>query len=343
MKVMHYHFGKNGGAENFFVHLVNALARRGVEQTCFIRPDRPWKKDLEGVSHIIESNFRLLSPDGILLPMKAGRMARKEKPDALFAWMYHASKLMPAYEGSIKISRLGNYPKRLGYFKNTDVLVCNTPDIADHVRQMGWDRGVEVISNFTNTEQVAPVSRSMYGTPEGVPLVMSMGRFVERKGFHTLIEAVARVHDAYLWLAGEGAEKERLEKLALELGVRERVRFLGWQVDTRPFVSAADIFVMPSSMEPLGNVILEAWAQKRPVVSSRSEGPKWFMRDGENGLLVDIDDVNGFADAINQIAIDNSLANKLAESGRETLISRFSENAVVDSYIDIFARVELNK
>ena len=338
MKVMHYHFGKDGGAERFFVHLVNALARRGVEQTCFIRPDRSWRKDLEGVAKIVESNFRLLSPDGILLPMKAKRLAKQEKPAALFSWMYHASKLMPAYEGSLKISRLGNYPKRLGYFKNTDVLVCNTPDIADYVRKMGWDRAVEVISNFTNTEQVAPISRALYDTPEGVPVVMSMGRFVERKGFHTLIEAMARVPDAYLWLAGDGVELGRLEALALDLGIAERVRFLGWQVDTRPFIAASDIFVMPSSMEPLGNVILEAWAQNKPVVSSRAEGPQWFMRDGENGLLVDIDDVGGFAGAINQIVNAKKLANKLAETGRKTLLSQFSEEAVVQLYLDLFTR-----
>ena len=337
MKVMHFHFGKDGGAERFFVHLVNALAERGVEQTSVIRHGRIWKKDIEGATRIIESNFRNLSLDRILLPMKVSSMARREKPDALFAWMPRASRLMPNYKGCIKISRLGDYPLRLDYFRNTDCLVCNTPGIAEHVHKIGWKRDVEVISNFTGTEPVAPISRATLDTPENVPVVMSMGRFVPRKGFHTLIQAIAKVPDAYLWLVGDGEERANLEKLAADLGVAKRVRFAGWQKDTRPFLAASDIFVMASSHEPLGNVILESWAQGTPVVSSRSEGPQWFMRDGENGLMVDIGDADGFAQAIDRIAGDTSLGERLAERGHETLMNQFSKQAITDAYLKLFA------
>lgn len=338
MRVHHYHFGKDGGAERFFVHLVNAFARRGIEQRVIIRPNRIWRKDIEGVTEIVESNFRNLSLDRLLLPVKAAWLAKKERPDALMAWAPRASELMPAYDGCIKISRLGDYPTRLSYFKNTDVIVCNTPGIADRVRKLGWTRGVEVISNFTSTEKVVPVSRASVNTPEGAPVVMSMGRFVRRKGFHTLIDAMAAVPGAFLWLAGDGEEQEALEAQVKEHGMTGRVRFLGWQKDARPYVAAADVFVMPSSHEPLGNVILEAWAQKRPVVSSRSEGPTWFMRDGENGLLADIDDTACFSRAISQLIADRALAKTVAEGGYETLMQQFSEEAVAGAYIELFKR-----
>ncbi|KGE01047.1 glycosyltransferase [Rhizobium sp. YS-1r] len=338
MKVHHYHFGKDGGAERFFVHLVNALARRGVEQRAIIRPGRVWRKDIEGVAEIIESNFRNLSLDRLLLPAKVARLAKKEKPDALMAWAPRASELMPAYQGCIKISRLGDYPARLSYFKNTDVIVCNTPGIADQVRKLGWTRGIEVISNFTNADAMPLASRASADTPEDVPVIMSMGRFVKRKGFHTLVDAMAAVPDAYLWLAGDGEEQEALEAQVRERGMTGRVRFLGWQKDARPYVAAADIFVMPSSHEPLGNVILEAWAQKRPVVSSRSEGPTWFMRDGENGLLVDIDDTAGFSRAISELITDRALAATVAEGGYKTLMQQFSEEAVAGAYMELFTR-----
>ena len=338
MKIMHFHFGKDGGAERFFVHLVNALGERGVEQTSVIRPGRIWRKDIEGATRIIESNFRNLSLDRILLPMKVSSMARREKPDALFAWMPRASRLMPNYKGCIKISRLGDYPTNLSYFKNTDVHVCNTPGIGEHVRRIGWKRGVEVISNFTNTERVTPIDRKSVDTPEDAPVVMSMGRFVPRKGFALLTEAVAKLPGVYLWLAGDGEEMGNVRKLAADLGVADRVRFLGWQKDTRPYVAAADIFVMPSSHEPLGNVILEAWAQQKPVVSSRSEGPTWFMRDGENGLLVDIGDTDGFTRAIERLINDRQLADHVAFGGHETLMGQFSEEAVANAYIELFRR-----
>ena len=193
------------------------------------------------------------------------------------------------------------------------------------------------LANFTGTERVAPVSRATLDTPENAPVIMSMGRFVPRKGFHTLIQAIAKVPDAYLWLVGDGEERGNLEKLAADLGVSKRVRFAGWQKDTRPFLAASDIFVMASSHEPLGNVILEAWAQGTPVVSSRSEGPQWFMRDGENGLMVDIGDADGFAQAIDRIANDTSLGERLAARGHETLMNQFSKQAITDAYLKLFA------
>ncbi|WP_284759098.1 glycosyltransferase [Agrobacterium sp. fls2-241-TYG-188a] len=338
MKVMHYHLGKDGGAERFFVHLVNALARKGVEQTAVIRPKRSWRKNIDGVCEIIESNFRNLSPDRLLLPLKVMSMAKQEKPDALMSWATRPSRLMPAYKGCIKISRLGDYPTKLDYFKNTDILVCNTPGIGDHVRALGWTHGVEVISNFTNTQRIAPVARAEMGTPQDVPLVMSMGRFVKRKGFHTLVDAVASLPGVHLWLAGDGEERESLEAQVVALGLRDRVRFIGWKDDTRPYVSAADVFVMPSSHEPLGNVILEAWAQNKPVVSSKSEGPMWFMQDGENGLLAEIGEADSFAASIQRLLDDEALSRHVAEGGYKTLMDQFSEEAVAGAYMELFKR-----
>lgn len=338
MRVHQYIFGKDGGAERFFVHLVGALARRGVEQTAVLRWNRRWHDDVAAHARVIQSNFRNLSADRLLLPIRVRLLAEREKPDALISWSTRGARLMPAYKGGIKLSRLGDYPTHLGYFKNSDILVCNTPGIGDHVRRLGWTRGVEVISNFTDTTAVEPISRAEADTPEGVPLVMTMGRFVKRKRFHLLIEAMASVPDAYLWIVGDGEEREALKAVVQEYKLENRVRFLGWQKDTRRYVAAADVFVMPSSHEPLGNVILEAWAQKRPVISSRSEGPMWFVRDGENGLLVDIDDVAGFARAINEVIAQPQLAASLGENGRATLVGHFSEEAVANAYIDLFKR-----
>ncbi len=338
MNIFHFHFGKDGGAERFFVHLVNALARKGIEQRCIIRKNREWRKEIAGVAKIEESNFRNLSLDRILLPYRVSSMARKLKPDAIMSWAPRASQLMPNYKGCIKLSRLGDYPTKLDYFRNTDILVCNTPGIAEHVKAIGWSRGVEVVSNFTNTEKVSPVSRAALDTPVDATVVMSMGRFVKRKGFHDLIDAVAALPGVYLWIAGDGEERESLEAQVDARGMRDRMRFLGWQDDTRAYISAANIFVMPSSHEPLGNVILEAWAQGKPVVSSKSEGPLWFMTDGENGLLVNIGDVAGYTHAISKLVEDTALSDKVAAGGHATLMDTFSEEAVVSSYLELFTR-----
>jgi len=337
MKVMHFHFGKDGGAECFFVHLVNAFARRNVAQKIVIRPERLWRKSIDGSVDIAESHYRNASIDRILLPISVKRTSRQWKPDALFAWMPRACRLMPKQADCIRIARLGDYPLRLGHFKNIDVLVCNTPGIAEHVKALGWSRRVEVISNFTSTEKVTKVDRKSLNTPEDARLICTMGRFVPRKGFDVLIRAISQLKNVYLWILGDGCEGNNLRMLSKQLGVEDRVRFAGWQHDPRPFVAASDVFAMASSHEPLGNVVLEAWAQRVPVVSTRSEGPLWFMRDGENGLFADIGDHEGFADAFTRIFANPELADTLAAGGAKSLIEQFSEDVVADAYLKLFA------
>lgn len=336
MKVMHFHFGKDGGAEKFFVHLLNGLAERGVEQKVIIRPDRAWKKDIPASVEIIESHFRTASIDRLALPLRVRGIIERWKPDSVLGWMPKGAKLVPAVKGPLRLVRLGDYPTSLKKFRNIDIVVCNTPGIAAHVREMGWKRGIEVISNFTDPQRVAPVARATLDTPEEAFVISSMGRFVPRKGFDVLIRALAVLPEAYLWLIGDGEEEVNLRTLAEQVGVMERVRFAGWQADPRPYVAASDCFAMASSHEPLGNVVLEAWAQNIPVVSTKSEGPTWFMRDGVNGLMVDIGDHRGFAEAIARIRSDAGLRSTLVKGGARALQEQFSRAAVVEAYIRLF-------
>jgi glycosyltransferase involved in cell wall biosynthesis len=200
---------------------------------------------------------------------------------------------------------------------------------------MGWGKGLEVISNFTETGRATPIAREMLETPKDAFVVSSMGRFVPRKGFDVLIRAVSMHKNMILWLIGGGEEEKNLRALAEQLNVADRVRFAGWQKDPLPFVSASNCFAMASSHEPLGNVILEAWAQKVPVVSTRSEGPNWFMRHEENGLLVDIGDHQGFAAAFRRLEVESALTSSIVEGGTRTLAQQFSEDAVVGAYMSV--------
>ncbi len=341
MKVMHFHFGKDGGAERFFVHLLNGLAERGVEQRIVIRPGRAWKSKIDPSVRIIESHFRTASPDRLLLPLRMSAMARSWKPDAILGWMPKGAKLVPNVEGPLKLTRLGDYPTTLKKFRTIDTVVCNTPGIAKHVRDMGWQQDVCVISNFTDPTRAQPVSRAELDTPEDAFVISASGRFVPRKGFDVVLRAAARLPDAYLWIIGNGEEEENLRRLADELGVAQRVRFAGWQSNPGAFVAASNCYAVASRHEPLGNVVLEAWAQDVPVVSTRSEGPTWFMRDGANGLLVDLDDHEAMADRIARIRNDATLAEMLVEGGRQTLRDRFSKEAITQRYMDLFARRDL--
>ncbi|MEI2299901.1 glycosyltransferase [Ensifer sp. MJa1] len=338
MKVMHVHFGTEGGAERFFVNLVNALHDRGVEQRVLIRPSRSWRKDLEGRARIYEGVFRRISLSRFFLRWRMQRILREFQPDVIMAWQLRASRFMPAHKDAFRISRLGDYPEHLGYYTNVETLVCITPDIADRVRKLGWKRGVEVIANFTRSTPVPAVARSDMQTPADAFVVIGMGRFVKRKGFDGMIRAIKNIDCAYLWLVGDGPEREALEQLTDELGLRDRVRFPGWQTNAYGYLAASDVFVINSSHEPLGNVCFEGWGAGKPTVSSRAEGPSWVMSHESDALMVDCGDDEGLANAIRRVRDDPALRDKLVAGGSETLRTRFSEQVITDTYLELFAK-----
>ncbi len=153
----------------------------------------------------------------------------------------------------------------------------------------------------------------------------------------TLIRAAARLDNAWVWLVGDGSERSNLEDIAKDVGLSDRIRFVGWQKEPAHYLAASDIFCFPSRHEPFGNAGLEAWRLGLPLVSSRSQGPSWFMRDGENGLLVDIGDIVGFASAFKRRRDDPSLRQTLIDGGYRSLDTQFSKKIVTDQYLDLLS------
>ncbi|MGV6811347.1 MAG: glycosyltransferase [Brevirhabdus sp.] len=337
MKVLHIHFGKEGGAERFFVNLAKAVHERGVEQRFVIRPNRTWGDDIKALGPVIEDNYRNLSLSKYITKWRVNRMVRDWQPDAIMAWMNRASQLVPAYPGALKFTRLGDFPNGIKHFANNDCMVCNVPGIADGLRELGWTKPVHVITNFAREVDPVPVSRAAYDTPEDAFLVVGSGRFVPRKGLDAVMRAVAKVPGAWLWIAGEGQEGDALRKLGDELGIMDRTRFIGWVDEPIHTVAAGDVYLMASRLEPLGNVILESWRAGVPTIATRSEGPSWFCEDGKDALMVGIDDVDAMAAGLERLQGDPALRARLVEGGQAKLDGMFSKKAIVDHYLDLFA------
>lgn len=336
VRVLHFHFGREGGAERFFVNLAQAFARDGIEQRFVIRPNRTWDAEIAALGPVIRNNFTRISPMTAVLHLQVELMVRQWKPDAVMAWMPRAARLMHRWPDTVKLARLGDFPAHLRHFGNCDLLVGNIPAIGQHCATLGWTRPTRTISNFPRRITPQPVARSTLQTPDGAFLVATAGRLQPRKGFDTLIRAVAAIPGAWLWIAGDGPERAALETLARDLGMSDRIRFTGWIAEPIHYLAAADAFVMPSRHEPLGNVLLEAWHAGVPSISTRSEGPSWYMRDGVDGLMVDIDDVPAMSTALQRLRDDRGAADTFAVNARDRLDQLFSEKAVVAAYRDVF-------
>ena len=170
-------------------------------------------------------------------------------------------------------------------------------------------------------------------------MLLGLGRLHRNKGFDVLLNAVAKVPGAYLWLAGEGEERAALERQAARLGVGNRVRFLGWRRDVAALLAATDVFVCSSRIEPLGNIVIEAWAHGAPVVAAAAEGPRQLLRPGENGLLVPLEDAEALATSILTLLYSPALGDRLAAAGRVAYEEAFTENVVVASYMSLLRKL----
>lgn len=333
---------ENGGAELFFERLVMALHRAGVQQHVVVRENSTRAGKLR------DAGLRPVElPFGGRFDLKTGRALKKEiarfQPHVVLSWMNRATRFVPRDGAFVRCARLGGYYD-LKYYQHCDHLIGNTHDIVDYLVKQGWPKErAHYLPNFVNAEQAAPASRKANYTPASVPLVFALGRLHVNKGFDTLLRALARLPDVYLWIAGDGPEQQALDDLAHELGVKPRVRFLGWREDVAALHAAADLFVSPSRHEPLGNVVIEAWAHERPVVATASQGPSALIRDGENGLLTPVDEHIPLANAIKRVLRDRDLAARLAAAGRAEYEAAYTEEMVVAQYRAFFARVVAEK
>ncbi len=326
-----------GGAEAFFVRLAIALEQAGLDQRIVIRrnPARAATLRAGGVEPV-ELAF------GGRLDWRTPRAFKREidafEPDVVLTWMNRATVMCP--EGRFRhVGRLGGYYD-LKYYRKCDHLIGNTADIVEYLVGQDWPEArATYLPNFVSGQAAEPLPRQTFFTPDGAPLVLAMGRLHENKAFDVLLEAISRVPNVYLWIAGEGPLRGELEVLSEKLAVKPRVRFLGWRDDVAALLRTCDLFVCPSRHEPLGNVVIEAWAQAAPVVAADSFGPGTLIQHLESGVLVPVDDAPTLALAIRNVLDDDDLRYRITGNGHAVYEAHFTEAQVVGQYLDFFERV----
>ena len=327
----------NGGAEAYFVSLVGAFARAGIAQHAAIRahPGREASLAAFGVPTRVLPFAKTL--DFTTKPAIAA-MAREADARLILAWMNRAAAATPLGPWK-RIGRLGGYYKLKNY-RDFDALVGNTQDIVDWMVREGWPKErAHFIPNFAAAGVAEKLQRAALETPDDAPLLLGMGRLHESKAHDVSLRALQKLPDAFLWIAGDGPEEQKLKAAAHELGVADRVRFLGWRDDAPSLYRSADVVVFPSRFEPLGNVVIQAWAHGVPIVAARAAGPGALIRDGGDGFLIEIDDSEALAAKTQQLLVDASLRQAFIAAGATRVAGEFSESAVVAQWRALFDRL----
>jgi glycosyltransferase involved in cell wall biosynthesis len=204
------------------------------------------------------------------------------------------------------------YPSERWLSRRTDLLVTiNAEDYARawrfHARRTVLVEGVGVdLARFAGLPTRA-VTRAALGLAETVPVVITVGEHTPRKNHETCLRALALTPGATLLFCGVGQNEAELRALAQELGIADRVRFLGFRKDVPALLAAADVFLFPSLQEGLPASLMEAMVAGLPCVVSQVRGNRDLIAQGEGGYLRAPYDSAGMAEALRTILASQSL------------------------------------
>jgi len=228
------------------------------------------------------------------------------------------------------------------YVPKADAIIGDGWDALNFEQAMG--RELIEVTGGVDSELFRPVAPDpeLAGQLDGRPVLLYVGRFVPLKNLPMLISAFAKVHqrraDAALVLVGEGALGGQIREQVGRLGLTDNVIFLGHQPQSRlpGLYAASNVVLLSSSFDNSPNCILEANACQRPVVATRVGGVPRYVTDGENGLLAESGDADGFAEAILRLLDNPGLACEMGLAGRQRVVERHSWRKSAEKLLDLY-------
>ena len=264
------------------------------------------------------------------------------------------------YQSQVGIPEIANTRLKVEreILERANCVIATSPQEQETLRSLVSTRGqIEVIpcgtdiNNFRLTSKANARATLKLGSHENV--VLYVGRFDERKGIETLVRAIAllkeqNLRNLKLVIVGgssanmpDGEERNRIEKIVDELGLRESTLFAGRiGHDTLPlYYTAADVCVIPSHYEPFGLVAIEAMACGVPVIASNVGGLKFTIIPEETGLLVEPKDVEAFASGIHRILFDELWVRKMRKQALANVNERFSWTGVTIQLSELYRHV----
>ena len=340
----------DGGAERWCLRFSRALADLGHPTHGIIRRGSALESADWGA--VTVTPLPLRSVWDPVSRREVERALRRIAPELVQTYMGRATRnTRTGRSGPVHLARLGGYYKLDGY-RHADAWLGNTRGICDYLVRSGFpaDR-VFHIYNFHEEPDPVPEAR-VAALREGLTIpadawiLLAAGRLVPFKGHRYLLEALARLprciagRPLQLVVLGDGPLRDKLRRQAREGGITDRVLWAGWQSDPGPYYAMADLVVFPSlEREPFGNVVLDAWAWARPLVTTRFRGAMEFVRHGEDAWQARCEDSEGLASAIQRVLEDEGLARSLAAAGLERARREFGRSPIMARHLELYRRL----
>jgi glycosyltransferase involved in cell wall biosynthesis len=196
------------------------------------------------------------------------------------------------------------------------------------------------VGDLRDEPNATPRTRSGLSLPPTARVVGTVGRLDPQKGHRFLLAAFSRVlsnaPDAVLLVIGDGPLRGKLQAEAKELGLSDRVRFLGQRGDVPALLSCMDVYVQASLWEGMPNAVMEAMAAARPVVATAVDGAKELITDGETGWLVEPSDATAMAERIAHALEDVKEAESVGAAAARRMARDFTVQQMVLAYDKLY-------
>ena len=245
------------------------------------------------------------------------------------------------YKGAPLKNWLIFYPIEKYCSRFTDVLITiNKEDYAlaqkkMKARRIEYVTGVGIdLTKFGKSDIDKEEKRKELGIPVDATMLLSVGELNENKNHETVIRAIADL-DVYYAIAGKGELKEHLENVIKELGLKKRVKLLGFRKDVAELYQTSDIYVLPSIREGLNVSIMEAMATGKPVICGQIRGNTDLIGENEGGFLCKPKDTLAFKKSITILTEDKKLSAKLGKRNKEE-IKKYEINVVIKQMEKIY-------
>lgn len=191
-----------------------------------------------------------------------------------------------------------------------------------------------------NPDKVKAVSRSEFNIPSGAPVIGTVAILRRKKDHHTLLDAIPIIlkefPDAVFIFAGDGPQREDIERKILEKGIGKNVKLLGFRKDIPEILKMIDLFVLPTLQEALGTSYLEAMAMGKPVVGTKVGGVPEVVMDGISGVLVEPEKSQLLAKAIIELLRDKEKMKRMGRAGEAYVKENYSVDVMVRRLFDFY-------
>jgi N-acetyl-alpha-D-glucosaminyl L-malate synthase BshA len=372
MKVGMVCYASVGGSGAVATELAHALAARGHDVTLISsEPPFRWRPDAEGLSfeRVTIPDYPLFREPQYLLALANSivRIAVERELEIVHAHYavphataaYLADQMLRAMPGATPlrtittlhgtdITLIGSDPSyacvvAFSIEHSHAVTAVSASLRADTHAALGIRRAIRVIPNFLDTDvyrrRVDPEFRASLAHSADEPIVLHVSNFRPVKRVDAALEVFRRIREsvpARFVLLGDGPERDLIERRAVETGLGDAVWFAGEQPDPVRFLSAADLFLLPSAQESFGLAALEAMACEVPVIASRVGGLPEIIDDGVTGHLCPPDDLAGMAARGVSLLTNDERRLAMGQAAATVVRERYRTDLVVPLYEEAY-------